>query len=579
MQGGGSGGSSQRGQNYGGGGSSSSLVGQSSVGSGRKAGGRSGGGRQRNRAGRRNSQDGSGSSQPSAPSSKTILARPASSSLKEVVVSGQASPRPISKSTGQQEPIQGDRGRLNQRPASGESGKATRPSYLQQSQPQQRRILASRPTSQISGASSGSAITDEFKKGNKSKEPSHANVARPLTAKLLNNKFEFCIYKAKEFLKGFSRHRVIGVLGGQGVGKSTILGMLGQRRTEDNTFMGYMNAGLSSGKSVGPSGNQRPNRQRFQDVIFPAQTEDCFLSASFQTSGIDMHVSDEGVIFLDTQPVLSPAVLEQVLSKEHEANFPNFIISPVHYVEYTSLLMVLFLFSVCHVVVVVQDWVADHALLKLLKTAEMILPFSFNSGQIANSTNGAIVGESKKGAAPLGNYSLNFPHTVFVYNRIPPELFTMDTLQNICLAHQTFFRNSRILSDVAVVNMQGFPGPLSCKEDAKVELMSFEGQNVFMLPTYCSHSACTDISSWSDDDKGLTREEIPLCKDFDVLFSDFKTQILSAVTFSSRDSIDQDWIGYASQLWESLKKSNFVNEYNRILKKMNTHGTQTSGKR
>ena len=334
-------------------------------------------------------------------------------------------------------------------------------------------------------------------------------------------------------MKGFPKQKIIGVVGGQGVGKSTILGMLGQKRVDDNTFLGYSG---TAGNIVKLGTGQRAHRQRFQDVIFPVQTEDCALNATFQTSGIDMHVTDEGLVLMDTQPILSPAVLDQLFSKDQEANFPNFIISPVHYVEYTSLLLVLFLYSVCHVVVVVQDWMADHNVLKLLKTAEMILP-SMGGGEHRSRASDIVDDGGCKESCVV-----EFPHTVFIYNQTPSELFSLETLQSICLTHETYFKNTRIIGDVSVVNMRDLPGPLISGRYLDCNLTAFEGKNIFLLPIYRLKPSRNSVdNSFDGGPIQISGDDLPLNKDFDSLFSELKSQLVSAAFLTVRDVIEQDW--------------------------------------
>ncbi|KAJ7321749.1 smg-9, nonsense mediated mRNA decay factor [Desmophyllum pertusum] len=93
-----------------------------------------------------------------------------------------------------------------------------------------------------------------------------------------------------------------------------------------------------------------------------------------QTAGIDMSVTQERVILLDTQPLLSAALLDRLI--HHDRNIPPEYTSPENYNEIQSLQIVTFLLTVCHVIIVVQDWFTDPNIIRLLKTAEMLKPSS-----------------------------------------------------------------------------------------------------------------------------------------------------------------------------------------------------------
>jgi len=85
---------------------------------------------------------------------------------------------------------------------------------------------------------------------------------------------------------------VIGVIGPPGVGKSTIM----------NELYGY---DASSPGMLPP---------------FPTQTEEVKLMGKHCTTGIDLRISNERVILLDTQPVYSPSVLIDMLSVRPDAS-------------------------------------------------------------------------------------------------------------------------------------------------------------------------------------------------------------------------------------------------------------------
>ncbi len=54
--------------------------------------------------------------------------------------------------------------------------------------------------------------------------------------------------------------------------------------------------------------------------MFKTQTKDIYESGSYTTTGVDMVVTAERIILLDTQPVLSETLLDQI--SHNETNIP-----------------------------------------------------------------------------------------------------------------------------------------------------------------------------------------------------------------------------------------------------------------
>ncbi|CEJ04524.1 hypothetical protein RMCBS344292_18482 [Rhizopus microsporus] len=134
-------------------------------------------------------------------------------------------------------------------------------------------------------------------------------------------------------LTDYPGHFVIGIIGKQGVGKSTILSQFAQL-----------------------------------DQVFSTQPCDQFLISGHKTEGIDMYVTPERAILLDTEPVLSWSVLEKVIRTENLDG-----LNPDVWLEMDNIYTVLFLLSVCHVVLVVNDKPEiDLDILQLIQRAEAL---------------------------------------------------------------------------------------------------------------------------------------------------------------------------------------------------------------
>lgn len=80
------------------------------------------------------------------------------------------------------------------------------------------------------------------------------------------------------------------------------------------------------------------------------------------TSGIDAYVTKNRVILLDCQPILSSSVAYSISQKRLNPSIDSSSLLADN--EMVSLQLTAFLLSVCHIVLLVQDWVFDPNIFK-----------------------------------------------------------------------------------------------------------------------------------------------------------------------------------------------------------------------
>ncbi|XP_054106577.1 nonsense-mediated mRNA decay factor SMG9 isoform X1 [Callithrix jacchus] len=153
--------------------------------------------------------------------------------------------------------------------------------------------------------------------------------------KLVDDQMNWCD-SAIEYLLDQTDVLVVGVLGLQGTGKSMVMSLLSANTPEED---------------------QRA-------YVFRAQSAEMKERGGNQTSGIDFFITQERIVFLDTQPILSPSILDHLINNDRK--LPPEYNLPHTYVEMQSLQIAAFLFTVCHVVIVVQDWFTDLSLYRLM---------------------------------------------------------------------------------------------------------------------------------------------------------------------------------------------------------------------
>ncbi|CAN7975611.1 unnamed protein product, partial [Ixodes persulcatus] len=147
--------------------------------------------------------------------------------------------------------------------------------------------------------------------------------------KLVDDSLQWCD-NALEYLVDQPDFYVVGVVGMQGSGKSTVMSIL-------------------SGQ-YGQAGERH---------LFRPQSRELRELGQHCTTGVDIYVTPERMILLDTQPVLSASVMDHMIQFEKKTPGGGDFHSLENAHMMQSLQMASFLMAVCHTVVVVQDWFAD----------------------------------------------------------------------------------------------------------------------------------------------------------------------------------------------------------------------------
>uniref|UniRef100_A0A8C4WX67 Nonsense-mediated mRNA decay factor SMG9 n=1 Tax=Eptatretus burgeri TaxID=7764 RepID=A0A8C4WX67_EPTBU len=221
------------------------------------------------------------------------------------------------------------------------------------------------------------------------------------STKLIDDHMNWCD-STIEYLQEHTDFLVVGVLGLQGAGKSTIMSLLA-----GNSF----------------EGDQR-------QYVFKPQSHEIRERGGYQTSGVDFYITQERIIFLDTQPVLSSSILDHIINNERK--LPQEYMLPHIYMEMQSLQLAAFLLTVCHLILIVQDWFIDLNLIRFLQAAEMVKPCS----PLPN-----IDGSSSAGTSNGSEY---YPHIVFLHNKATQEDFSPENLQDLLCSLDSLLKHSNL---------------------------------------------------------------------------------------------------------------------------------------
>ncbi|GBM02241.1 Protein SMG9 [Araneus ventricosus] len=321
--------------------------------------------------------------------------------------------------------------------------------------------------------------------------------------KLVDESLQWCD-SALEYLHDSSDFYVIGVMGLQGVGKSTIMSII---------------SGIHSEKS------------KWQ--LFKPQTNDLKEIGEHCTSGIDMFVTNQRVILLDTQPVMSASVMDHMIQYEKKPpGGPDY-----HSVENALLMQSLqqaaFMMAVCHTIISVQDWFIDLNYLRFLLSAEMLKP-----------------------TTPINIHDLNplpeetteyYPHIVFVQNHAQKKDFSANSISKMEETLSNVFQKSKLKYSGSVN-----PHNRRYPKDSPPKV------NLFLIP---------DKEPPDTDSPNHRFPEYKIHPGYKYLTESLSRQVLSMprslLTHTALS--EKNWFHYSARIWETVKKSTLFLEYNRLL--------------
>lgn len=315
-----------------------------------------------------------------------------------------------------------------------------------------------------------------------------------------------------EYLLDQTDFVVVGCVGLQGTGKSTIMSMLA-----DSSDIVYK-----------------------KSYVFEPQDRSEQERAIHLTNGIDMYVTKERLILLDTQPIMSPSMLSQFLL--YDRKVPSEFSSAEICLEVQALQLLTFMYTVCSVVLVVQDHFVDLDFLNLLKTAEMLkLNTSSANGQDSAGVTSEDINE-------------HFPYLVFVYNCCEPRSFQHDVIESMCHVTSRMFEHCRIRVRGSASIMRT---PLLPFHKSKL-LYEFQELNLFILPSF---------ERPNDDEADNPISKYKGHPSFSVLTAALRHQLagMPREHITHHTLSEKNWFHYAARSWENVKKSSLIAEYHRLL--------------
>ncbi|KAL0490368.1 SMG9, partial [Acrasis kona] len=281
--------------------------------------------------------------------------------------------------------------------------------------------------------------------------------------------------------------------------------------------------------------NQLAKRRQLDDP-FAVQSMESICEVRNETVGLDVYIiPEERLILIDSQPLFSGSILCNQINNG-QSSFPTKLSADVlsceNQVDLLSIQLGLLMFSSCHVLIVAcDDDIHPH-------TAEIcgdfkMLRFVHTMRMLQKGVPNGLTGE---------NEHEHVPEIIFVYNKVRPEACTnqmiVRQLGNFLDAYMCNIDIRRNGSVHASMNCSGF-----------VHQPNFV--NFFMLPDYSYNSEM-----------------------FEMLSLEFRNAVLGMPRNSFAKTVsERDWLQGVARIWDLIKKSPFISEYNRSHKKLSLSKT------
>lgn len=309
------------------------------------------------------------------------------------------------------------------------------------------------------------------------------------SAKLLEDGFFFAD-DVQEFLTDNSDFLVVGIVGPQTVGKSSIMSFLASDKFSkkfQNQFQVAENAMCHKHNDV--------------EAMFRQATTDDIETLTNATSGIDIFITENRLILLDSQPF-------QSVSAENAGELQN-------------LQHVAFLMSVCHLLIFTQDFFLDINHVRFLQTAEMLKPTISNNEE---------------------EYSEQFPHLMLLHNKAQLEDFQPKKFKIMQNFYKEIFKTSKM-------NLQSGLGMHNTKNTGSMKLDEHvENFNLFLLP---------DLNDSNPNDLTKFEELIKILRNN---ISGLTKHAMTHVQLT-----EKTWLVYGAKAFDHIKKSTFYLEYKKLL--------------
>ncbi|CAG9762574.1 unnamed protein product [Ceutorhynchus assimilis] len=333
----------------------------------------------------------------------------------------------------------------------------------------------------------------------------------------------------QEYLQENSDFIVVAVVGTQHTGKSAILNLLTHEKITDSIKKNIFHSNFESKEDFEDTITLLQRVEESQEDssnIFKVHDLEDTVDCTNTTQGIDIYVSSNRVIFLDCQPFIAVSPLYDLINSENKrTNLVNDFIPLENSGEIQGLQYTAFLMSVCHILLLVQDWRFDCNVVRFLQSAEMLKPTKSN---------------------PEDDCLEHFPHLIMIQNRAQMADFTPKEFKILQKTYDALLKKTKLQ----------FHTNLGIGSGRIMKTLSPENcgnpVNLFLIPEEQIDS--DDVIYWGH----------PPLED---LIKKLRANLFEATknSLTHVQLTEKTWLVYCNKVWETVRKSPFFVEYTKLM--------------
>ncbi|XP_058759942.1 uncharacterized protein LOC131633254 [Vicia villosa] len=356
----------------------------------------------------------------------------------------------------------------------------------------------------------GAPVAGKFSRGESGEEDTtqhHSGIPFAISLNLLSDSWNFQPDRFLPFLTENTNFTVIGVIGGPGVGKSSIMNEL---YAFDST----------SSEMLPP---------------FVIESKEERATARHCSKGIEPRISAERVILLDTQPVFSASVLAEMMEPDGSSTISVMTgesLSAELAQEIMAIQLAVFLASTCHILLVVSDGVHDDDLWHLMSTADLLKGDISDPSLLSSSS-----GLEKDSKVPEREYMAT---PVFVRTKLREQELTPKNILLLKKELMQYFKTSSFVTKTTRNHSDEQVSSFNRDTDSNT-------LNLFTIP-------CKE------------KKENPRAESYISALRKIRDQILSVKRSSfMRPVSEREWLESSAKIWDQVRNSSKISEYCRSL--------------
>ncbi|KAI5055022.1 hypothetical protein GOP47_0030167 [Adiantum capillus-veneris] len=358
---------------------------------------------------------------------------------------------------------------------------------------------------------------------------------------------------------------VIGVLGPSGVGKSTIL----------NELYGF---------DANSPGVLPP---------FSVLSDESKAMARHCSVGVELRMSAERFILLDTQPLFSASVLTDLMRPDGSSSISvlageSLPAELAH--EMMGIQLGVFLASVCHVLLLVAEGLHDISLWRLMLTVEMLKQGIPDPTLVNLSAQGGLLhqvsGDKDEDDAMQEELAEFFADTIFIHTKLREHECSWYNIKCLKKALGLYFpappfrKNGAVQYVLPHFPSKALSGKSSSRKKESTTGVDGVQNGITSISTSSEvqmiHMDIVEENSEDEDSPGINYFVLPLqtqeeCvkmqhESYTVMLQKLRDQVLSMPRRSfARPVSERDWLRNAARVWDYIKKSPVLADYSRTL--------------